>query len=918
MRKNLKVYIEQLPQDEPHCLVDMNQYEMIEASGLKPDLVHKKSAHISGAWRLSETSRISFAQYGADLSSYRYLTFSVFSVGGAGKSFHMIFESNDGAEPLAGYAHTFTIAHDGWNDYRVELPFMRAIREPLGWDRINSIVLDSAIGTQSNRANTVLFFDSFFVWKDYAAPLYTTMPELKGAAAFAKNGAYAIVNRRRVALSMDEARVTPFEADGTLWLPMGAIASVLAYSAVADNKAATLSFTYRRKKYAFAAGSKTVTVDGVAEELSFAPMEKEGIVCFPIEFVKEFFNWRRVYVDSMGLIVLSNRKNVFDPVLDAERIWQLVADMTFVRPSGEEMAEALHKKIKSPGRGRVLALHEELMELRKLAKSDGNLKEYLIALKANYGTASAAFRALPISPDVPRTDKELMEDLAASSEKLLAFATLYRTTGDKIYCERAAAEAEALATFADWRGRSMASVAAVALGISVAYDWCKHVWSEARKAVIERAILRNAIRPALEAYAGKRNMWDTGSAGGAMINAGILASALALSDVYPASAMRLFAYVTRNAEAIMESFAPDGGFAEGVVAWETAARGTALLVRMLQTAFGSDYGFASMPGFAATAYFPLYAETENGAWNYHNCAAQAIDTSVLSFFTQETGNPVFAWYRRRELLAGKKAVVPFDILFYTPVDDEKNYELPLDAVYRRAGLAMMRSDWNGEGMTVCLHGGKNHDRDSDLDAGSFILECAGERFFAETGGNEALSMVLRRRAQGQNTMVFQPTADDMPDQNCDATAPICEMRSSADRVYAVVDMTNTSDALVRAKRGVMLTAGRTVAVIQDEAILAESGVAVWTAYTPAEVALNASARVARLTINEKTLLCKLVGIGHPAHFEAETLEESGLTRLTVRVEGKDRVRMAIACSLETADSDACTYEMTPMSKWSEA
>ena len=919
MKKNLKACIEQLSEDEKLCLIDMNHYDRIEQSGMTPDLVHKRSAHISAAWRFADKAHIRISLGGADLSRYRYLTFSVFAVNGMGGSFNLFFGSNEGENRDGGYVCTLPISHDGWNDYRIELPFMRAVASPIGWDYISSIDLDCVVGGQSNRTDTVLYFDSLFVWKQMAPPLYSTMPELKGAAVFCKSGSFAIVNRRRVSLSIDSAEIRPFEENGVWWIPMGAVATVMAHAAVADNKARTLNFTYRRKKYAFEAGSSAMQVGDAVQMLAFSPIEREGILFFPAEFVRDFFRWRQIFVDPMGLIIFSNRKNIFDSNRDFDRIRMLIADMTLLRPDGARVLADLHKKISNPGRGRVLATFDELMRLRKLAKTDDALRAYVADLKLAYGPASAAYQAEPISAETARTDAELSDALTSASDKLIALSMLYRVTGDKQYGERAAMEAESLATFTDWRSDSMTCVATVAFAMALTYDWCHHVWSEARKAIVERAILRNALRPAVESYSGGRRMWDKGSANGARINAGMLAASLALADIYPETTHKLLDHILRNAEDAMAAFAPDGGYAEGVGAWEKGAFGMALIVRMLEVACGNDYGFSRMPGFAATAYFPIYAETENGAWNYHNFDARPIDTSILPFFSALTANPVFAWWRRRELLTGKKTVKPFDILFYQPVDDTQSFELPLDAVYRRAGLAMMRADWQGAGMTLCLHGGKNNDRDSDLDAGSFILECAGERFFAETGGNEALSMLLRRRAEGQNTVVVNPTEESVPDQNPGAAAPLTEMRGAHDRAYAVVDMTKTNDAFLRAKRGVMLLENRTVAVIQDEAVLEADGVAVWSAYTPAKVVLNASGRVAKLTMEGKTLLCRLCGVGHPARFEAEEMGESGLTRLTVRVAVKERLRMAVVCYLEREGERVSEkhYDMTPMSKWAE-
>ena len=135
----------------------------------------------------------------------------------------------------------------------------------------------------------------------------------------------------------------------------------------------------------------------------------------------------------------------------------------------------------------------------------------------------------------------------------------------------------------------------------------------------------------------------------------------------------------------------------------------------------------------------------------------------------------------------------------------------------------------------------------------------------------------------------------------------------------MVDLSTTNDAIVRAKRGVMLTQNRSVAVIQDELTLAHESLVVWTAWTRAAVKLNQSGRAAKLTQNGKTLACKLCGIGSPARFTAEPLEGTDYTRLTLRISVKERARIAVVCRLlGDGESPAqSVYDVIPMSKWCE-
>lgn len=916
MKKNLRSMIETWQESPAQILVDMNQYDLIESTGMKPDLAHKRSAHMSAAWRLRELDRVVILMGGSDLSGVRYLTFSVCAAGAQGASFRLVFSNSHTGESTGGYETVISIAKDGWNDYRLEIPFLHGTGKCNGWNDIGSIILE-AVNVPAEGRSPVLYLDSFYVYESGVAPVWAKMPELKGAAVFSKTGSFAIVDRKRIPNSIDDSEAKPFEEDGILWLPMAPVAAGIAFSCVADNRALTLSFTYRRKKYAFSASSDSVTVDGVENELGFFPRVRGGMLFFPADYVREFFRWRQMFVDGMGLIILSNRKNIFQSGRDSAILWQLVAATTFYRPEAERVLSDLRRRF-SASRGRLLLSHDELMQLRRRAKEEPELAEYLKSLKTEYGAASAVFKSEPIVAAMPRNTQMLVDDLNASAEKILAFSTLYRLTGDKKYCERAAAECEALAAFSDWNSQLMSSVGAVSFAAAICYDWCHHVWSEGRKAIIERAMLRNGMRVGLECYDGKRRMWIEGGTAAAVVNAGMLAMALAMADIYPETALKLVDRILRNVEACFASYAPDGGYSEGVAAWEKSSRSLALVIAMLQKACGNDYGLASAPGFSATGYFAIATETANGMWNFHNSAALPTDTSMMFWLSEQYGDPTYAFVRRQALLSGSKRVSPFDIIFYTPVDETFVPTLPQDTVYRKAGLAIMRSGCEKEDTFVGLHGGANDEVNGDLDAGSVILDMAGVRFFAETGGMEALPVMMRRRAAGQNTIVVNPAAEPAPDQEPHANAKIVEMKGREDRIYAVVDMTSTSKDILRGKRGVMLTDNRQTAVIQDELVLTAPGEILWTVYTPAEVELLMGCKVAKLTVGDKVLKCQIGGFGK-AKFAAERLENSELTRLYIKAEVKERLRLSVSAKVigEDDDFNQKLYEVTPISTWGE-
>jgi len=909
MKKNIKSLIETYENDGGRLLLDMGDAEMLAGTGLAPSAEHAREGEASALWELGRTAHVSIPTGGYDLSPYRYLTFSVWASGLCDKTFRLTLDCDTAGEGKNGYSVNLRIVRDGWTDYSLELPFLHAVGEPAGWGSIESLTLDRVSEAPEGAR---IWIDSLSVHEDAPAPLFTRMPEIKGAAVFSTTGAFSIVDRKRIPNAVDGAPARPFEAENTLWVPMGTVAAGVAHTPIADNKALTLTFTYRRKKYAFEMGRRYMLEDGKRVSLPFAPRAEQGTLFFPVEFVCEFFRWRQIFTDPMGLIVLSNRRGIFRGGKDQETVRRLIEDVTFLRPDGERILADLRRRFPNPTRGRLLFSYDELMQLRRDAKDKPQMKEYLTLLKARYGVDSAEYSASPLSGEGEAPDAAAF---LTASDRLFAFATLYRLTGDKRYCERVAEEAEGIASVGDWCTSPLSAFGTVCFSMALAYDWCHHMWSEARKAVLERAMLRAGMRVGLEYYDGKRKMWLTGGATAASVGAGMLALALALCDIYPETALKLCNRVPRSIEACFAPFAPDGGYAEGHAAWEKSFRSLSLVCAMLERACGDDYGYFHAPGFSASAYFPITTETQNGVWNFHNSAAVGADTSAFFLLSAHTNDPVPAFMRRRDVLSGRKCVHPLDLLYFCEVDDGMELHLPLDCVWRGAGLASMRSGWGDEDLFIGLHGGDNACVGGDLDAGSVILDAGGVRFFAETGGIESLPVMFRRRAAGQNTIVVDPKAAPAPDQRTDAVAPLCAMRTSPARAYATVDMSNTNRAILRATRGVMLAENRTVAVVQDEIVTKNEATFLWTVYTPAAVTPVCGGKAVKLEKDGKTLLCKIGGVG--AKFETEAVEGTDLTRLCIRITGKTRLRLSVACRL-LKDGDSVTdklYDTVPLSKW---
>ena len=284
MRKNLKSLIESYEVYEPDLLLDMGDAETLEGTGLTATDAHAREGEASALWTIGKSARVSVPTGGYDLSTYRYLTFSVWATGLCDKTFRLTLDSSTAGEGKNGYDVTLRIVRDGWTDYSLEIPYLHAIGEPAGLDSIESVTF-SRVGNFP--ATATVCIDSLSLHENAPAPLFTRMPEIKGAALFSTTGAFSIVDRKRIPNAVDGAPARPFEAEGTLWVPLGTVAAGVAHTPIADNKALTLSFTYRRKKYAFEVGRRYMTEDGKRVPLTFAASSLLIAVSVAMETMRE-------------------------------------------------------------------------------------------------------------------------------------------------------------------------------------------------------------------------------------------------------------------------------------------------------------------------------------------------------------------------------------------------------------------------------------------------------------------------------------------------------------------------------------------------------------------------------------------------------------------------------------------------------
>ena len=200
--------------------------------------------------------------------------------------------------------------------------------------------------------------------------------------------------------------------------------------------------------------------------------------------------------------------------------------------------------------------------------------------------------------------------------------------------------------------------------------------------------------------------------------------------------------------------------------------------------------------------------------------------------------------------------------------------MPLDAVYRRVGVATFRTAWDDrEAWFVGFKAGNNQFNHGNLDLGSFVLDALGHRWALDLGRDDYNMpgyferkrdgrrwTYYRMRAEGHNTLLINPGRG--ADQDPMAEATITAYESQPERATMTVDMTAgyAADA-ERVERTMTLhrPPGDTPHVtLEDRVELKRPGEVWWLMHTPAAVRVADDGQTATLTLAGESLRVSII------------------------------------------------------------
>ncbi len=463
--------------------------------------------------------------------------------------------------------------------------------------------------------------------------------------------------------------------------------------------------------------------------------------------------------------------------------------------------------------------------------------------------------------------------LVYNIEKLKAEAGRANAETDyKKYAERAILEAENASTFKHWSQDAFLCTAEIASGFAFAYDWLYDYLilpenADALK-MIRDTVYNQAIVPFLYNYivgkSGGTNFVETGMNWNPVCNGSAIIIGLSLYE--PSDKTGKFSTICnylfeRGAEALwagMGQYAEGGFYREGVSYWgyatEYFTRAVAAYEGLVPAGYTMPQRFTHIlsEGVDETGFYPVYMNGITGAFNFGDCSSGfTLDTSML-YLANRFDKPELAnYYLGINDLYGREVSgrdVVYALAWYKPQSQTFDYfsNIPLDKFHASTSdvnILSMRSSFevnttHKDNAYVAMQGGKNLANHMGYSMGTFVLDMGGKRFVKQhgqgnyawsgyNGGAAAKAQYYIRRAEGNNTLIVDPTyspttgaklanGEVSGDQSTNAFVTFVDSGTSDNVAYGVMDLTSTNVRLKKWHRGIMLADDRSRVIVQDE------------------------------------------------------------------------------------------------------
>ncbi len=499
---------------------------------------------------------------------------------------------------------------------------------------------------------------------------------------------------------------------------------------------------------------------------------------------------------------------------------------------------------------RIFATAERFAKLRGTWQSATTSQPKTWAQNA-INSADTILTAAPVaySQDVRGT---ILSQARTVVDRMYKLGLAWQLTGDAQYAERAWTELNTVADntlFPDWHPAHFLDTAEMTHGCAIGYDWFYSYWTQPRRDTIRTAIINKGLNAGLTQYTNNVG-WSqsTGNNWNQVCNGGMTIGALAVGTESESLTENILNRALNSTRPTWKHFTTDNGaWYEGPGYWGYTMEYGVRMLAALESVLGSDFGIGATTNLSEAGFASIHAVgTSNVIFNFADAGAGGAQrNAVFQWMARRHGQPLYDWWENQGSGGALDALWWNDSassLVSTGAQPDMAFHGEAGTAFQPQEMVTMRGKWNDSRATFV--GGKGGHMGADhgnLDAGTFVLDALGKRWFHELGGdNYALPGYFsstpsagtdrwdyyRMRPEGQNTLTINPSAN--ADMVLNAVAPLAAFQSEPGGTgsFAIHDLTPVYSGMTKVWRGTRLMGARNQVLVQDE-IQAATGKTVW-------------------------------------------------------------------------------------------
>ncbi|MBL9146156.1 MAG: autotransporter-associated beta strand repeat-containing protein [Verrucomicrobiaceae bacterium] len=492
------------------------------------------------------------------------------------------------------------------------------------------------------------------------------------------------------------------------------------------------------------------------------------------------------------------------------------------------------------------------------------------------------------APDVRST---ILSESRTVKDRMYKLALAWWMTGDAQYAERAWTELNTVADntlFPNWNPSHFLDVAEMTHACAIGYDWFYHYWDTARRTTIRNAIINKGLNPGLSQFTsnvgwsqGDGNNWNQVCTGG------LTMGALALGTESEALVENILNRSINSTRPCWKHFTTDNGaWYEGPGYWGYTTEYGIRMLAALEWVLGSDFGLSNTQNVSESGFAPILSlGTSNVIFNYADSGAGGASRGpVFQWLARRYGQPVYDWWNNQGS-GGALDALWWNESSTTPASSAQQPDMAFHGeegtAFESQEMVTMRGKWNDSRATfVGVKAGQMGADHGNLDAGTFVLDALGTRWFHDLGSdNYALPNYFsgtsnasgvdrwdyyRMRPEGQNTLAINP--DGTAGMVLNAVAPLIAYQTEpgGSGSFAIHDLTPVYSGMSKVWRGTRLMGARNQVLVQDE-IQSATGKTVWWfahyTYPATSVVIDPDGTSAMMTRGVERLWCKIVSGG---------------------------------------------------------